>query len=307
MSRPSVSSGLGQDKHPRPQCIKRSTMQLIAIDDLSSQAIEAIFRLADLATRPASTSVNGPPLRSDLSEGPPPAIAGSFEGPGTRTRATFLQAFRDLGLAFTELPQLLKSPERVEDLAGYLDPLFAGYVIRESDHARLAAFSRASSRPVINAMSGKGHPCEVLTDAWFAERTIGPLATLRIVLWGPTTNVFRSWHELARVLGLQVEQVCPAAGHDESSGVTFRSAAPAGADLVITDAPPPDWKAESMPLTRDHLRTMGDPALLPTPPFLIGRELLLDPCEYSGFVGYRQKALLRPMHRAILEFVLAKP
>jgi hypothetical protein len=47
---------------------------------------------------------------------------------------------------------------------------------------------------------------------------------------------------------------------------------------------------------------MGSPALLPTPPFTIGREVLLDPVAYSGFVGYEQKKLLLPVQKAILRF-----
>ena len=47
---------------------------------------------------------------------------------------------------------------------------------------------------------------------------------------------------------------------------------------------------------------MGSPALLPTPPFTIGREVLLDPVAYQGFVGYEQKKLLIPVQKAILRY-----
>jgi hypothetical protein len=50
---------------------------------------------------------------------------------------------------------------------------------------------------------------------------------------------------------------------------------------------------------------MGNPALLPTPPFQIGREISFDPVNYSGFVGYAQKSYLVPVQRAIMQWLLA--
>lgn len=281
-------------------------MNLTAISDLDAADIDAIFRLADAFARAAPQPDLPPTTPGESHDAPPPTIGWSFEGNGIRTRTAFLQVFRDLGLHYTELPGLLKTSERPEDLAAYLDPFYAAYVIRDADHARLCAFAQASTRPVINAMSGQGHPCEVLTDAWFAARAIGPLPALRIVLWGPSTNVFRSWHELAQVAGLQIEQVCAAHRHESRPGVSFRSSPPSKADLVITDAPPADAVDALSPLTQAHLQAMGMPHLLPTPPFLIGRELLFDPAFYPGFVGHRQKALLRPVQKAILRLLMSR-
>jgi ornithine carbamoyltransferase len=280
-------------------------MHLIAITDLGASDIEAIFRLADGIDR-AEPHPHQPPssTKGRHQDNPPLTVAWSFEGRGIRTRTAFLQAFRELGLAYTELPGLLKTSERPKDLAAYLDPFYAAYVIRDADHARLSAFAQASTRPVINAMSSQGHPCEVLTDAYFAARSIGPLTSLRIVLWGPSTNVFRSWQELARVLRLQLEQVCPACWHESLPGVRFLTDPPAKADLVITDAPPADALDEPWALMQAHLQAMGMPRLLPTPPFAIGRELQFDPVDYPDFVGYRQKALLLPVQKAILRHLL---
>lgn len=265
-------------------------MDLISLDDVDAHDVQAIFSLAG-APDPAT------PLAG--------TVAWSFEGRGIRTRASFLQAFRDLGLPFTELPDLLKTDERAEDLAGYLDPFFSLYVVRETDHERLAAFARASARPVINAMSGRGHPCEVLTDACYIDRSIRSLRSARIVLWGPTTNVFRSWHQLARVLDLSVIQVCGAADHDGNEAVRFVTAPPDRADVVITDRPASPQRADVQPLTLEHLQRMGRPALLPTPPFTVGGELGFDPTTYDGFIGHRQKAWLLPVQKAIVRHLLA--
>lgn len=252
-----------------------------------------------------------------VNDGASPVLSGtvgwSFEGSGIRTRTTFIQAFRQLGLAFTELPRLLQTSERPEDLAGYLDPFYALYVVREPDHARLSAFAKASRRPVINAMSAQGHPCEVLTDAYYIDTAIRSLRDARVCLWGPSTNVFRSWHELAQVEGFELVQVCDRRFHEPLPQVAFAepSHLPGAVDIVITDSSPAHAGSGAAaqpaltPLTAEHLAALGSPALLPTPPFMLGRELALDPLAYPGFVGYAQKQLLLPVQAAIVRWALA--
>ncbi len=273
-------------------------MQLIQLTHLTSEDIQHIWSL-----------VHAPGAAQQGT------VAWSFEGNGIRTRTTFIEAFRQLGLAFTELPNLLKTEERVCDLAGYLDPFYALYVVRESNHARLSDFAAASKRPVINAMSAQGHPCEVLTDAFHIETQIKPLKEARVCLWGPSTNVFRSWHELAQVLGFTLLQVCHRRFHEALPHVAFIEASTlqGPVDVVITDS----WPAcirdntqaheDMAPLTREHLAALGNPALLPTPPFTVGRELTVEPVAYPGFVGYPQKTLLLPVQAAIIRWALGEP
>ena len=232
-------------------------------------------------------------------------MAWSFEGNGIRTRTTFISAFHSLGLAFTELPNLLKTEERTQDLAGYLDPFYDIYVIRESNHARLKEFSRVSRRPVINAMSDGGHPCEVLSDAAYIDAELMPIGQAHICLFGPTSNVFHSWHQLAQVLNIRISHVCAASLHRNLPNVSFAEVPPGEVDIVITDGWP-KGQDTGPSLTRDILARMGNPRLLPTPPFSIGRELSFDPVEYGGFVGYQQKRWLLHVQKAILFFLLSQ-
>jgi ornithine carbamoyltransferase len=262
-------------------------MNLINLADLSGSDIQSIW---DLAGKPP-VSISG-------------NVAWSFEGNGIRTRTSFIQAFRDISLGFTELPNLLKTNERVRDLAGYLDPFYDIYVIREANHLRLTEFANASQRPVVNAMSGDGHPCEVLTDAYFIDSVLLPILQARICLWGPPTNVFRSWHELAKVLGIQIVQVCSAQFHTQIPNVTFTESVSSEFDIVVIDGWSKDLDEFCDGLTLQHLAMMGNPKLLPTPPFTIGRELTFDPLAYVGFVGYKQKELLLPVQKAILRYLL---
>jgi len=262
-------------------------MNLISLSELTPEDVHAIW---DLAPAPDKAFVGN--------------VAWSFEGNGVRTRTSFVQAFRDLGLELVELPNLLKTGERVSDLAGYLDPFYDVYVVRESNHQSLVDFAKASRRPVINAMSGAGHPCEVLADAYYINSAVMPIAQARICLWGPPTNVLRSWHELAQVLGLTVCHVCDPSLHEAMDNVIFRSMPTGAADIVITDGWPSGAEALGKSLMRADLEGMGNPVLLPTPPFSIGRELEFDPLSYPRFAGYSQKALLLPVQKAILRYLL---
>ena len=132
------------------------------------------------------------------------------------------------------------------------------------------------------------------------DTELRPLAGARVCLWGPPTNVLRSWHELAAVLGLSVTHACDAAFHQATPGVQFTESCPSDIDIVITDGWPSGVEAPAWSLTEAHLAQMGQPKLLPTPPFAIGRELAFDPLHYPGFTGYRQKELLLPVQKAIL-------
>nr|MDP2191928.1 ornithine carbamoyltransferase [Rhodoferax sp.] len=260
-------------------------MNLINIVDLTPSDIRTIWRLASETPQ----TMHG-------------TVGWSFEGNGIRTRTTFIQAFRDLGLSYTELPNLLKTGERTCDLASYLDPFYAMYVVRESNHQRLAEFASTSKRPVINAMSQDGHPCEVLTDAYYIQSAMGPIERMRIGLWGPTTNVFKSWYELAAVLGFNLYHLCDSSFHVSGDHVAYRDAPDVEVDVLVTDGWPSDFADSSWSLTSEHLARLGNPRLLPTPPFSIGKELAIDPTSYSGFVGYQQKELLLPVQRAILAY-----
>lgn len=263
-------------------------MNLVSLSALTCEDVRAIWRLA------ASPGV-----------GLQGTAAWSFEGNGIRTRTTFLKAFHELGLSVIELPNLLKTSERACDLAGYLDPFYDIYVIRESNHERLAEFAASSRRPVVNAMSNAGHPCEVLADACFIETTIGSIQEVRICLWGPPTNVFRSWHELAGVMGFSLVHVCHESFHEAVPHVSFSASAQEAVDVVITDGWPRGTERLSSPLSIDDLARMGNPVLLPTPPFTVGGELSVDPRRCPRFAGYEQKKLLLPVQRAVLQHLLA--
>jgi ornithine carbamoyltransferase len=220
-------------------------------------------------------------------------VACSFQGAGTRTRTSFIQALDQLELNYVDLPVFLDTKERLQDLAGYLDQYYDLYIIRYSDHDKLAEFADYSQRPVINAMSSFEHPCEAIADAYWFNTKIRPLNGARVVVWGPTTNVLRSWYNVASIAGAEV------------LAITRADDLPCSIDIVITDGwPRIESDVSPIGLELGYLEEMGNPVLLPTPPFTIGKELSFDPLTYSKFSGYAQKACLLDVQKAIIRHVL---
>ncbi len=263
-------------------------IKLLDVDDLTASDIAAIWQQVDGGAAP---KLNG-------------NVAWSFEGNGIRTRTTFVQAFQQLGLNYVELPNFLKTAESAQDLAGYMDPFFDLYVIRDRNHVRLAEFAQATTKPVINAMSAEAHPCEVLTDAYYLESTFESIQDVRILLWGPTTNVFKSWHSLSRVLDLNLTHYCPKSDHADNGRVTFIDSLAGTFDVVITDGWPSGFSDPTFTLSKSALNQMGDPILIPTPPVTVGNETDTSLDKIPHFVGYGQKELLLPVQKSIVEYLL---
>jgi ornithine carbamoyltransferase len=261
--------------------------QLLDINDLTKADIHHIWK--NVAKQPAKR-ING-------------NIAWSYEGNGIRTRTSFLQAFQKLGLSYIELPNFLKTKESVQDLAGYMDPFYSMYVLRDGNHNRMADFANASKRPVINAMSSEAHPCEVLTDGYFLDSNYKSITELRILLWGPVTNVFLSWYSLSRVLGLNLTHFCPKQYHTLPD-VSYVEKLTEKYDVIIIDAWPAGFSNKKYSLSVQALLELGSPILLPTPPTTTGNEVLFAPCDYDHFSGYAQKSLLLPVQETIISYLL---
>lgn len=269
---------------------------LLSIKDLSREDVEQVFELA-----------------RELKLGYQPKIRGttcafSFEGNSVRTRVTFLRSIADLKLTAIELPNLLKTREEKVHLAGYLDQWVDMYVIRESDHAILERFAHASQRPVINAMSSLGHPCEILSDALFLKEHFGNLEQLKVCIVGPLTNVLRSWREFCELFGMDYVQVMPKIVVSQDEKVT-RSLTEGirHANIILTDTWPEGNFDLAYQVTMSELElAAGDALVIPCPPFDTTREVHPDVIASSHFAGYGQKRDLYYVHKAIMVHLFMK-
>jgi ornithine carbamoyltransferase len=179
------------------------------------------------------------------------SLALIFEKPSTRTRVSFELAMRQLGgdvvvLQASELQ--LGRGESVADTARVLSRYVDAIMLRTDDAGKLAELAANATVPVINGLTDKSHPCQLMADVMTFEEHRGPIAG-QVVAWvGDGNNVARSWIEAAVQFGFTLRIACPpelqpdpealawARGH--GANITVGSdpiAAVAGARCVVTD------------------------------------------------------------------------
>src|ERR1700681_4004321 len=114
-------------------------------------------------------------------------IAMLFQKPSHRTRVSFEVGIARLGGTYTALSEKdvqLGVRETVADAARVLDRYVDGVVARLRSHADLLELAAASARPVINGLTNRAHPCQVLADLVTLEEARGELNKQHVVYVG---------------------------------------------------------------------------------------------------------------------------
>jgi ornithine carbamoyltransferase len=140
--------------------------------------------------------------RGDRGEGP---LAGKilamiFDKPSTRTRVSFDVAMRQLGgdvLMLTGQEMQLGRGETIADTARVLSRYVDVIMIRTLDHDMVAELATHATIPVINGLTRRSHPCQVLADILTFEEHRGAITGKRIAWTGDATNVLTSWMHAA--------------------------------------------------------------------------------------------------------------
>lgn len=178
-------------------------------------------------------------------------LAMIFEKNSTRTRVSFDMAMRQLGgtaLIMDAGNTQLGRGESLADTARVLSRMVDAIMIRTDDHAKIEELARHSTVPVINGLTDRSHPCQIVADLLTIEEQGKSLAGLELAWLGDGNNVLHSVLEAAGLLGFDVRVAVPQGYEPESafiemaraagSRVTLtRDAAEAagGADIVVTD------------------------------------------------------------------------
>ncbi|MEO8811370.1 MAG: ornithine carbamoyltransferase [Caulobacteraceae bacterium] len=178
-------------------------------------------------------------------------LAMIFQKNSTRTRFSFDAAIRQLGgasIISTGTDMQLGRGETIEDTARVLSRMVDAVMIRAVSHEDIERFAAASSVPVINGLTDRSHPCQILADVMTFEEHRGPIAGRTIAWIGDGNNVCASFIHAAVKFGFRLVVACPPAyrpdprdlarakadgGHVEVTG-DLRAAA-RGADCVIAD------------------------------------------------------------------------
>ena len=188
--------------------------------------------------------------------GPDGAIAGKmlamiFEKPSTRTRVSFDVAMRQLGgetIVLTGQEMQLGRGETIADTARVLSRYVDAIMIRILEHELLVELARHAAVPVINGLTRRSHPCQIMADVMTFEEHRGPIRGRKVAWTGDANNVLASWMHAARQFGFDLAVATPPELAPKKplldwikcSGAEIRigtdpEAAVADADCVVTD------------------------------------------------------------------------
>ncbi len=165
-------------------------------------------------------------------------LAMIFEKPSTRTRVSFEVAMRQLGgdvVVLQGSEMQLGRGETVADTARVLSRYVDAIMLRTDNAAKLAELAESATVPVINGLTNKSHPCQLMADILTFEEHRGPIAG-QVVAWvGDGNNVACSWIEAAVRFGFTLRVACPAELQPPAELVSWARAE--GATIVIVDDP----------------------------------------------------------------------
>ena len=165
-------------------------------------------------------------------------LAMIFQKNSTRTRFSFDAAMRQLGGASTiatSSDMQLGRGETIEDTARVLARMVDLVMIRANKHEDVEAFAAASSAPVINGLTDKSHPCQIMADIQVFEEHRGPIAGRTLAWVGDGNNVCSSFIHAAAPFGFRLNIACPTPYHPDL--VDLARAREAGAEIEITTDP----------------------------------------------------------------------
>ncbi|RJQ47095.1 MAG: ornithine carbamoyltransferase [Gammaproteobacteria bacterium] len=174
-------------------------------------------------------------------------LAMVFEKSSTRTRVSFESAMIQCGggaIFLSPRDTQLGRGEPIEDTARVLSRMSDVIVVRTFEHEKLERFAAHSGVPVINALTDKYHPCQVLADLQTYIEHRGSIKGKTVAWVGDGNNMCHSYIEAAGLFSFHLRVSTPP-GYDPDHAL-LRNAksvelvrdpmqAAHGADLVVTD------------------------------------------------------------------------
>ena len=139
-------------------------------------------------------------------------LAMIFDRPSTRTRVSFDVAMRQLGgesITLTGHDMQLGRGETIADTARVLSRYVDGIMIRTLEHETVLELSEHATVPVINGLTRRSHPCQVLADVMTFEEHRGAIRGRTVAWSGDANNVLTSWMHAAERFEFRLRVATP--------------------------------------------------------------------------------------------------
>ena len=235
--------------HGDPLDLAKASRNFLDLSDAGGDAIAAM--LADALDR-KSARRGFPKGRRDANAPLEGHVLGMiFEKSSTRTRVSFDIAMRQLGgstLILDSGTSQLGRGESIADTARVLSRMVDAIMIRTDDHQKVLDLAKHAHVPVINGLTDRSHPCQIVADLLTVTEHGKALPGLEVAWLGDGNNVLHSILEAAGIFKFNVRVGVPKGYEPDpafveearSQGATVtlthdaREAA-RDADLVVTD------------------------------------------------------------------------
>ncbi len=189
---------------------------LLSIKDLDIEDIESIFSMsADLKQRrqKPQDALFAPLQRKTL--------AMIFQKASTRTRISFEVGMYQLGgraLYLDKNDLQMGRGEPLVDTARILSRYVDAVLVRTYQHKEVEDLAKFAAIPVINGLTDKLHPCQIISDMFTIKEKKGRLKNLKIAYIGDGNNIANSWLYAAAKMNLHLWIACPL-GYEPDRGI----------------------------------------------------------------------------------------
>lgn len=171
---------------------------------------------------------------------PSPALKGRmlamiFEKPSTRTRISFDLAMRQAGgetMTLSGNDLQFGHGETVADTARVLTRFVDVLMLRTHSHDSLVELAEIAGVPVINGLTNRTHPCQLMADVMAFEEHRGPIAGHAIAWLGAGNNVCASWIHAAERFGFTLRVSTPKGLEPPAALMTWAKEHKANVSLV---------------------------------------------------------------------------
>jgi ornithine carbamoyltransferase len=161
-----------------------------------------------------------------------------FEKSSTRTRVSFEVGMYQLGghaLFLSSGTTQIGRGEPIKDTARVMSRYVDGVMIRTFSQEGVEELARWADIPIINGLTDRYHPCQVMADIFTVTEHKGNYRDLTYCWIGDGNNMANSWINAAAVFGFALRVATPP-GYEPDAAVTAR-ARDLGARLHFTHDP----------------------------------------------------------------------
>jgi ornithine carbamoyltransferase len=173
------------------------------LDHFDEATLRAMLDAGNAVRNPAPSAAK--PLAGKV-------LACIFEKPSTRTRISFDVGMKQLGgdvVVMTPAETQLGRGETIADTARVLSRYVDAIMIRTTAEEKLLELAEYATVPVINGLTDRTHPCQLMADVMTYEQHRGPITGKTVAWAGDGNNMATSWIHAAARFKFKLRIACP--------------------------------------------------------------------------------------------------